>query len=464
MTAPVRKARIGGAEIEYRGAVGEIDVSDGEDGPGARYVFTEYIRTDLTDDERAARPVLFAFNGGPGSSSVWLHLGLGPRRVADADTLHPRMAPPFALVDNDDSPLDVADLVFIDPPGTGYSRIHPDADRERFHGVEQDARATLEFIGRWVRRNGREQSPRFVMGESYGTHRAARMSRLANGGPMRGGTTRATSLNGAIVLGPAFGLGEPAWNGDVRAALEFPTLVHTARHHGAVSDLSDDDVSDFARTELLPALVAGTQLDDAEREALAARMGGLLGLPAPVLIEHDLRITPDAFARLALRAEGRQLGMYDSRYTLSAQGAGSDPVADDPAMGAYAPQFTGAIQHYLREELGYASDDEYRAIDFRLAMGGWDWDGHDSPHSNCFGDFTEAVRRDERFELMIGVGEYDLVTTRAATEFTFTRFRFDRSRVHLKVYGSGHMPYLGEAPRVALATDIRGFVGAGAAR
>ncbi len=97
-------------------------------------------------------------------------------------------------------------------------------------------------------------------------------------------------------------------------------------------------------------------------------------------------------------------------------------------------------------------------------MGGWDWDGHDSPHSNCFGDFTEAVRRDERFELMIGVGEYDLVTTRAATEFTFTRFRFDRSRVHLKVYGSGHMPYLGEAPRVALATDIREFVRVGAAR
>ncbi|MDF2507003.1 MAG: peptidase serine carboxypeptidase [Microbacterium sp.] len=458
MTGAVRRVRIGGDEIEYRGAVGGIDVTDGDDGPGAHYVFTEYIRTDVSDDERAERPVLFAFNGGPGSSSVWLHLGLGPRRVADADTLQPRMAPPFALVDNGDSPLDVADLVFIDPPGTGYSRLHPDADRERFHGVEQDARATLEFIGRWVRRNRREQSPRYVMGESYGTHRAARMSRLANGGPMRGGTTRPTSLNGAIVLGPAFGLGEPAWSSDVQAALEFPTLVQTARHHGAAADLWEKDVADFARTELLPALAAGTQLEDAERTALAARMGELLGLPAQVVIEHDLRLTPDAFARLALREDGRHLGMYDSRYTLAADGAGSDPVTDDPAMGAYAPQFAGAIEHYLREELGHESDDEYRAIDFRLAMGGWDWDGHDTPRRNCFGDFTEAVRRDERFELMIGVGEYDLVTTRAATEFTLTRFRFDRSRVHLKVYGSGHMPYLGEMPRAALADDIRGFL------
>lgn len=453
-----RTLRIGEGEIEYCGRVTETDVRDEDGGPGALYVCTEYIRTDLSPEERTLRPVLFAFNGGPGSSSIWLHLGLGPRRVGGADSLHPPMSPPFALVDNADSPLDVVDLVFIDPPGTGYSRLQDDADPAHFYGVEQDARATLDFIAAWMQRNGREQSPRFLMGESYGTQRAARMSRLSNGGPMRGGLTRATSLSGVIILGAAFGLGEAGWAADVRAALEFPTLVRTARYHGAPATASDEDVVRFARMELLPALAAGSDLPDSERSELAVQMGELIGVPAQVVLDNDLRLTPVSFARLALAPQRKFLGMYDSRYTLSADVSGSDPVADDPAMGAYAPQFVGSIAGYLRDELGYASDEQYHGIDFRITMEHWDWDGQRTPSGNCFGEIAEVLRRDERFELMVGIGDYDFVTTRAATEFAFTRFHFDRHRVHLKTYASGHMPYLGQSPRAALASDLRTFL------
>ena len=453
-----RTITIAGAEVTYRGSVGEIEVGDGTGGPGARYVYTEYVREDLPESERTTRPVLFAFNGGPGSSSVWTHLGIGPRRVAEADSLRPPMSPPFSLVDNEDSPLDAMDLVFIDPPGTGYSRIRDGVETERFFGVEQDAGATLEFIGHWVRRNRREQSPRFIAGESYGTLRAARVARLANGGPFHGGRTRPTSISGALVLGPAFGLGETAWSGDVEAALSLPTLVRTARHHGAAVAESDDELAQFAREQLLPALASGTTLTDQARSDIAARIAGLLGLPVSQILARDLRVSAAEFAKLVLADRGLHVGMYDSRFTLASAAAGVDPVADDPGMGVYMPQFTGVIERYLRDELHYETDDEYRSIDFRITMQHWDYDGQRMPQSNCFGEFAEVLRRDERFELLIAVGDYDLVTTREAAAFALTRFRFDRDRVHLRTYASGHMPYLGAAPRRQLGSDIRAFV------
>src|SRR5262245_52335517 len=139
---------VGASAVPYRAAVEDVEISNGAGESGARYVYTEYVRTDLTENERDRRPVVFAFNGGPGSASLWLHLGIGPRRVADADTLSPRQTPPFDLVDNEDSPLDVADLVFIDPPGTGFSRLLGSEHAPAFYGTEQDARATIEFIER----------------------------------------------------------------------------------------------------------------------------------------------------------------------------------------------------------------------------------------------------------------------------------------------------------------------------
>ncbi|MDI6022661.1 hypothetical protein QBL02_03785 [Leucobacter sp. UT-8R-CII-1-4] len=453
-----RTAHIGGAEISYEGSVVEFDVSDGEDGPGARYVCIQYLRTDLPAPEKQARPVLFVFNGGPGSSSVWMHLGIGPRRVAAADSLEPPMTPPFELADNEHSPLDTVDLVFIDPPGTGYSRLHDAVDTTKFYSVEQDARATLEVIGQWVRRNRRESSPRFVAGESYGTLRAARIAKMANGGPFHGGTTRSTSLSGAIVLGPAFGLGESGWTGDVQTALEVPTLARSAQFHDVAPAASDDEVERFAVETLLPALVSGSRLAPTQRQEVAQRLAKYTGIDPSILFANNLRISLPEFARTLCAGENQHIGMYDSRYTLPAQNAGVDPVADDPGMGRYAPQFTGTIEQYLREELGYASDLEYRSIDFRITLSHWDYDGERVPAKNSFGDFAEALRRNPGFELLIAAGDYDLVTTLEATKYALSRFQYEEGRVHLNRYESGHMPYLGASPASQFSSDVREFI------
>lgn len=455
-----RRQHIGNSEVSYSAEVEEIDVSDGAGKPGARYVYTQYLREDISAEQRATRPVLFVFNGGPGSSSVWTHLGgIGPRRVADADSLSPTMSPPFTLVDNEDSPLDMADLVFIDPPGTGYSRLLDDSRPECFYGVEQDARATLEFIGRWVRLRRRESSPRFIAGESYGTVRAARMSRLMNGGPFRGGHTRSTSLSGAIVLGPGFAIGEPAWSGDVAVAMELPTLAASARFHGSGAEADEEHVWRLANFELLPALVAGNRLPEAERLALAEQMAALIGIDAQVILARDLRVTVADFTTLALADSGRHIGKYDSRFTLPADAAGDDIVTDDPGMGQYMPQFLGSIEAYLRDELEYATDEEYRGIAFFPFATEWDWGEVQQPTSTgIFGEFAEALRRSPRFEVLVCVGDYDLVTTLAATEFALSRHRFDDRRVHVRRYASGHMPYLGAASREQLASDLRAFV------
>lgn len=457
-----RTMRIGDTDVTYTARVDSIEVSHGGDDadvPGASYVYTEYLRDDAAGDDR--RPVVFVFNGGPGSSSVWTHLGgIGPRRVAGADSLTPATSPPFELVDNADSILDTADLVFIDPPGTGYSRLLDASAASAFYGVEQDARATLEFIARWTRARRRERAPRFIAGESYGTVRAARMARLMNGGPFRGGRTRSTSLSGAIVLGPGFIVGESGWRGDVAAALELPTLAATARYHGTAADVADEEVWRFARDTLLPTLVAGHDAGEARRRSVAERMAEFTGIDAAVLLEHDLTITVDAFRRLALAATGQQVGKYDSRFTLPSAGAGDDIVADDPGMGRYMPQFLGAIEPYLRDELGDSRGDEYIGIAFFPFANVWDWDEVQQDSTpGIFGEFAEALRRSPDFELFVGVGDYDLVTTHAATRYSLARHRFDRDRVHLRRYASGHMPYLGAQPRGELARDLREFIG-----
>lgn len=452
-----RTAFIGGQEITYSAAVVETVVSDGSGNAGATYVCTEYLRTDIVDPHR---PVIFIFNGGPGSASVWTHLGIGPRRIADADTLTPAMTPPFRLVDNADSPLDTADLVFIDPPGTGYSRLHSEDMKPAFFGIEQDARATLEFIAHWTRRHRRENSPRFLIGESYGTVRAARMAKLANGGPFLGGQTRATSISGVAILGPALGIGLGDWSGLVSTALDIASLAASARYHAGVTT-TYEEATLFGRDRLLPTLAAGKSAPD--RDAVARELADLLGVDMSAVLAADLKVTAADYLRLARSKTGESIGAYDSRYVLPASDAGADPVADDPGMGQYMPAFLSLIAPYLRDELGYnAGDNEYIAIAFRDINATWDYGSGAGVlpyglHANLdsFGELAQALRRDPNFRVMLGVGEYDLVTTRAATDFALARHCFDTERVQVNVYPSGHMPYLGAEARRLLAVDLR---------
>lgn len=448
----------GGHTMEYEVGAEEIIVPDRTGRPGARCLCVSYCLAG-----RPARPVIFALNGGPGSSSAWLHLGLGPRRTADADLLQPRTAPPFRLADNPECLLDVADLVFIDPPGTGFSRVLTEQQEPDFYGVEPDAIATVRLITEWSRIRRRENAPRFLLGESYGAARAAVVARMSCGGPTNTGRLEGFSLNGIIMVGPALG---HRFEGDIGCATALPSLAATAWYHKQLpssrAELDEHVLAarQFAAGEYLPALFAGTRIDGPHRAATAARMHELIGIPADVISEHNLRLSGPEFADLLLADQGNQVGSYDSRYVLPLAGRGADPVADDPAMGQYLPSFASVITAYLREEAGIERDEEYRVIDFTRVNRAWDYGcgpGVVLP-GNHAEDLAAAMRRNRQLEVMVCTGLFDLQSPAGATEYALSRVPMDAERVHLRSYASGHLPFLGPDSRQRLAADLREFV------
>lgn len=459
-----REGRFGGEDVDYRAVVAETILEDASGKPAASIVSVSYLRTDVRGD--AERPVIFVFNGGPGSASLWLHMGfVGPRRIDFGNDIQPETAPPFRLADNTESPLDVADLVLFDPPGTGFSRVLPGGKVEQFYGVQQDATATVDFIRSWIREHGRWNSPKYLMGESYGTVRAAVAAKLLAGGPFGTGHMDGITLNGVILLGQAMdGSGSAGRDGAFINSL--PSLAATAWHHERV-DREDTTLEEhvdaarrFAAGEYRDALYAGWDLDADERRQIAERLAGLVGLSADEILELNLRVPNRGYAERLLAGVGKEVGMYDSRFVLPLENDGNDPVADDPAMGQYVPGYVAAVNLYLRRELGVELDRSYDAIEFRSVNARWDY-GHGPgvPSSRNFTeDLATAARRNPALRIFVGTGYYDLVTTLGAAEYTLAHSGIERERVQFRNYESGHMPYLGPDSRRALADDIRRFV------
>ena len=266
--------KFGPHRLRYQAQVDETVVAL-EEGPGALAAEARIVSFSYTvlDQAPPNRPLLFAFNGGPGSASLWLHLGfLGPKRLADADSTTPRQVPPFRLVDNPDSPLDVADIVLIDPPGTGYSRVADEQCAHECYGVDADAKAMLQFVSIWSRTHHREHSPKFLLGESDGGLRAAVMARLAAGGPLETGRVETVALNGIILIGPA--LMEHGVSPEVRSVAALPSLAAAGHFHGRAgvgTSLTSHVAAAraFAEGPYLSALFRGTRLSGAEVDDLA---------------------------------------------------------------------------------------------------------------------------------------------------------------------------------------------------
>jgi carboxypeptidase C (cathepsin A) len=279
---------IRGAKISYTATAGETWLTNLAGEPiGSLFSFA-YVKDGPADPNR---PVLFVFNGGPGSSSLWLHMGVvGPRKVVLDHQVNPSNVPPFGVADNPDSLLDVADLVFIDPIGTGFSRVIGKGTSADFYGVDEDANSVAQFVELWLGKNGRWTSPKFVMGESYGSVRAAVMPRALMGGPTYLGVMRGITLNGIILLGTTLSphAGTPSEGPEWTAATTLPTLAATAWYHGKVDHAGrtlpafEAEVTRFAQTDYVAALQKATAntLTDAEREAVVARLVAYTGLPA----------------------------------------------------------------------------------------------------------------------------------------------------------------------------------------
>jgi len=365
--------------------------------PRAEVFHTSYL---LDDAGSRNRPVTFAFNGGPGSSSVWLHLGLlGPRRVimGDAGNL---TAPPYALADNLESLLQVSDLVFIDPVTTGYSRTvegHPSDD---FHGFTRDLESVGEFIRLWTSRNGRWMSPKFLAGESYGTTRAAALANFL-------AESYGMYLNGIMLISSVLDMGSVhfAESNDLPYALYFPTYVATAHFHkmitgGLKARLREAEA--FAGQELPWALSRGSRLTGTRRREMVARYAGLTGLSADYIDRADLRVTLFAFCAELLRHKGLIVGRLDTRFTGPADTKNADRASTDPSYAAILGPYAATLNSYVRDELGYASDLVYNILTGKVQP--WSYTEFEGTSVEVAAALANALRSNEHLKVHIDCG------------------------------------------------------------
>lgn len=441
-----------GRKIKYTAIAADTVIRDASEEPIGSIFSFSYIMDDA--GPASGRPVLFIWNGGPGGASIWLHMGLlGPRRV-DLPGVNGRQTPPFGPVDNPDSALAAADLVFVDPVGTGFSRYYGKGAPEKFYGVMEDADATMQFIERWLNEHGRWDSPKFILGESYGTTRANVVAKRLMGGVFDG-VLRGISLNGVILVGGTGGLARPA--AEDRHLIAFSSLAATAWYHNRVDragrtlEQFAGEAAAFASAELGPALKKGEALSAAETARLAGIMSRFIGLPESDILADNLKIDSRGFLRRLLADKGLEAGSYDSRYTLPLKDSAGDPVADDPAMGQYTGPFIGAFNTYIRTELGVDIDESYIVIAFRDVNFQWKYNGGDT--GACL---AEAMRRNPRLQLMSAQGWYDIGAVGGA-EYGIAQRELPAGRVASRHYASGHMCYVGEAGKI-MASDLRDFI------
>lgn len=450
---------LNGEVLSFTATTGVIPLKDeANDTVTARIFFTAYTLKGVEDT--SARPLVFVFNGGPGSSSVWLHLGAtGPKRVV----MQPEgwmPSPPFRLEENAYSWLDLADLVFIDPVGTGYSRA---ADREKqkeFWSLENDLKSVGEFIRLYLTRYKRWHSPLFLAGESYGTTRAAGLAgHLFEQG---------IAFNGLVLISAVFNFQtlEFEQGNDLPYVLFLPTYAATAWYHHKLSpalqerSLYDvfEEVAAWAETEYLVALAKGDRLSGGEREAAIAQLAAYTGLSPRFLDGSNLRVRDRHFFKELLRDQKRTVGRLDSRFKGIDKLAVSEHIDYDPAMSAIMPPYTAMLNQYIRAELGYETDVRYEIISPDVGKN-WEWDRGKYPDTSE--PLRSAVTQNPFMKVLIAMGHYDLATPPFATQYTLSHMDLDpavRGNFEVTTYEAGHMMYLDSVSLAKLKQDVARFV------
>jgi carboxypeptidase C (cathepsin A) len=454
------RANIAGQEVPYR-AVAATTTLRGDDGEPRASIFSiSYTRTDV--DDANERPVTFVFNGGPGSSSTWLHLGLvGPRRVdmPDGPTAPPA---PHRVVDNDASLLDVSDLVFIDPISTGYSRPAPGQEAKQFHGLREDVEWVGEFIRLHTSRAGRWRSPTFLVGESYGTTRAAALARhLAQRHGMYVG---GVGLISAVLMFVSI---RPDPGNDLPHILALPTYAATARYHQRLdprfADLRalTEEVEEFALGDYATALLQGDRASEAARRSVRDRLAAFTGLEPGFVDACNMRVSPRRFYKELLRSERRTVGRLDTRFTgIDSDAAGEGPEYDPSHTMVQAP-FTAAVNAHVRGELGFASDLPYEVLNGEKVRP-WNYgeDG-ENRYTNVATMLREAMSWNRDLRVLLASGYYDMATPFAAAEWTLDHMGLDPSlagNVRRTRYEAGHMMYIHPPSRDRLAAELRALV------
>jgi carboxypeptidase C (cathepsin A) len=432
--------------------------SEGEK-PKASIFFVAYTRDDV--EERAKRPLTFSFNGGPGSSSVWLHLGaLGPRCVSmgDADNLLP---PPYKLVDNDFSLLDITDLVFIDPVSTGYSRAVPGEKPKQFHGFKKDIESVGDFIRLYTTRYKRWTSPKFIIGESYGTTRAAGLSGYLE-------ERHGMYLNGIMLVSCILNFQTADFHpgNDLPYILFLPTYAATAWYHQRLdADLQKnlhatlDEVKAFALGEYTTALMKGAGLSAEERQQIIRKLSRYTGLSEDYIDRTDLRVEIFRFTKELLRHERRTVGRLDSRFKGVDRDSAGENFEHDPSMSAITGPYTAAFYDYVRSELNYENDLPYEILTYRVHP--WSYAEFENEYVNVAETLRMAIGMHPDLKVYVANGYFDLATPFCATEYTFNHLGLDPSlqgNIRLGYYEAGHMMYIHPPSLAKLKEDLAGFI------
>ena len=445
-----------GQLVAYQARVEAFDLPGPDGGPGVRLVSTAYLTIGRTVS--AERPVIFVFNGGPISPSPYLHMGaFGPKRLAVPDDLNADPAT-FKIVDNPYTVLDVADLVFFDPAGTGFSRFAEGVDPQTYFSVEADARQLTDFVVAWSKAHGREASPKYLFGESYGTIRAAVAVNQIQKLPQD------QNLRGAMFMGQAMNIVEYVQRPQniISYVVSLPTLAATAWWHGK-ADLKGQDFETwmaemrvFARTEYLTALAQGDDLDPGVRATVAQKLEAYSGIPAAFYVENNLRITKERFRVELLKDQGLTLGMADARYTGPSAPPGQR--AADPSR-LLPEALIAAFEVYARDTLKVGDLGAYNTRSPVTA--GWRYaEGPASPFSDYpfMSAVSEVFALNPDFRALMINGHQDTQTTTGAMDYGLALSGWPKDRASARSYQGGHMAYSVEASLAQMMDDVRAFV------
>ncbi len=424
--------------------------------PKAEVFLTAYT---VAGADTSTRPVTFAFNGGPGSSSVWLHLGLlGPRRVLSGD-VGALLPPPYGLTDNQQTLLRHSDLVFIDPVSTGFSRVVKGEKPGDFHGYQGDIESVGEIIRLWTTRNGRWMSPKYLCGESYGTLRAAGLARHLQ-------DRYGMYLNGLVLISAYLDGGTAEFGGgnDDPYIMYLPTYTAIAHYHGLLGDRplreALTEAEAYAEREYPWVLARGTRLPDGDRARALTRLSALTGLSGDYLDRVNLRPEHIRFLTELLRHRHRTVGRIDGRFTGWDSDYGRETWTSDPSIDAIVGPYTAALNQYVRAELGYASDLPYEILTDRVQP--WSFKEFEGTHVHVLDKLAEAMRVNPHMRVHVACGYYDAATPYYAAEHSVAHLAIPpdlAGNVEFSYYEAGHMMYLHEPSRLAQSAQLARFIG-----
>lgn len=462
MSETNHQIRVSGERIKYMAMSGDTVIKDKDGKPKASIFSTSYIH----ESNSPTRPLIFVFNGGPGSSSVWLHMGVfGPKKVVIPSDAEQVPAAPFTLKDNPFSLIDIADMVFIDPVGTGYSIPLGDYKGKDFWGVRQDAQILAEFIRVYITQHKRWNSPKYLAGESYGTTRAALMTKELQEG------WGSIDLNGVFLISSIldFQTGDFTPGNDLPFLSFLPTYAATAWYHDALPNKSAwsskevflDEVKNFALTDYATVLIKGDLATESEVNKVTDKLHTYTGISKQFIRQSKLRLNEFEFMKELLRDRGVSVGRLDSRYIGEDANQVNSRFEADPSAYAIDGAYTAAIQSYFADDLDVLREQKYEVLSGEV-FSNWDWLYERTPRSQGFLNTSQhlarAQRQNKSFRIFVANGYFDLATPFFGTEYSMNQSGIDKSRLDMKYYPAGHMMYIHHPSLEMLANDMRVFL------